>query len=96
MMLETLGPCSLEGRFVRLEPLREKHAAALTEVALRMDWGWMLTTLRSREDVDRRIAEGLKYEARFVGFDAPNEFLVGYGLDHAENFRHLPYIASLQ
>jgi hypoxanthine phosphoribosyltransferase len=44
----------------------------------------------------KRIAAGLKYEARFVGFDAPNEFLVGYGLDHAENFRHLPYIASLQ
>ena len=34
-------------------------------------------------------------EARFIGFDAPNEFLVGYGLDHAEQFRHLPYIASL-
>lgn len=34
-------------------------------------------------------------EPRWVGFDAPNEFLVGYGLDHAENFRHLPYIASL-
>jgi hypoxanthine-guanine phosphoribosyltransferase len=33
---------------------------------------------------------------RFVGFDAPHEFLVGYGLDHAENYRHLPYIASLQ
>jgi RimJ/RimL family protein N-acetyltransferase len=29
-----------------------------------MDWGWMLTTLRSREDVNRRIAEGLKAEAR--------------------------------
>jgi N-acetyltransferase len=63
-MLETLGPCTLEGRFVRLEPLREKHAAAMTEVALRMDWGWMLTTLRSREDVDRRIAEGLKAEGK--------------------------------
>jgi RimJ/RimL family protein N-acetyltransferase len=63
-MLETLGPRTLEGRFVRLEPLREKHAAALTEVALKMDWGWMLTTLRSREDVDRRIAEGLKAEGR--------------------------------
>jgi RimJ/RimL family protein N-acetyltransferase len=63
-MLGTLGPCSLEGRFVRLEPLREKHAAALTEVAVRMDWGWMLTTLRSREDVDGRIAEGLKAERR--------------------------------
>ena len=44
----------------------------------------------------KRIAEGLKHDAKFVGFDAPHEFLVGYGLDHAENFRHLPYIASLQ
>jgi hypoxanthine phosphoribosyltransferase len=44
----------------------------------------------------KRISAGLNYEAKFVGFDAPNEFLVGYGLDHAENFRHLPYIASLQ
>jgi len=43
----------------------------------------------------KRIAEHLRYETRFVGFNAPNEFLVGYGLDHAENFRHLPYIASL-
>ena len=44
----------------------------------------------------KRIAVELQYETRFVGFDAPHEFLVGYGLDHAENFRHLPYIASLQ
>ncbi len=44
----------------------------------------------------KRIADGLKHETKFVGFDAPHEFLVGYGLDHAENFRHLPYIASLQ
>jgi hypoxanthine phosphoribosyltransferase len=44
----------------------------------------------------KRIAGGLKFETKFVGFDAPHEFLVGYGLDHAENFRHLPYIASLQ
>ena len=34
-------------------------------------------------------------EPRWVGFDAPNSFLVGYGLDYAEAFRHLPYIASL-
>ena len=44
----------------------------------------------------KRIAADLKHDTKFVGFDAPNEFLVGYGLDHAENFRHLPYIASLQ
>ena len=44
----------------------------------------------------KHLAEHLRYPTKFVGFDAPNEFLVGYGLDHAENFRHLPYIASLQ
>ena len=44
----------------------------------------------------KHIAEELEYETRFVGFDAPHEFLVGYGLDHAEDFRHLPYIASLE
>jgi hypoxanthine phosphoribosyltransferase len=44
----------------------------------------------------KHVATELRYPVRFVGFDAPNEFLVGYGLDHAENFRHLPYIASLQ
>jgi hypoxanthine phosphoribosyltransferase len=43
----------------------------------------------------KRMAPRLELEPAFVGFDAPQEFLVGYGLDHAENFRHLPYIASL-
>jgi hypoxanthine phosphoribosyltransferase len=37
----------------------------------------------------------VEYAPRWVGFDAPNSFLVGYGLDYAEDFRHLPYIASL-
>ncbi len=44
----------------------------------------------------KRIATHLNHPVRFVGFDAPHEFLVGYGLDHAENFRHLPYVASLE
>ncbi len=44
----------------------------------------------------KHVATELRYPTRFIGFDAPNEFLVGYGLDHAENFRHIPYIASLQ
>lgn len=44
----------------------------------------------------KHIAAHLNSPVRFVGFDAPHEFLVGYGLDHAENFRHLPYVASLE
>ncbi len=44
----------------------------------------------------KHIATELHHPTRFVGFDAPHEFLVGYGLDHAEDFRHVPYVASLQ
>ena len=44
----------------------------------------------------KHIASHLQHPVRFVGFDAPEEFLVGYGLDHAEHFRHVPYVASLQ
>jgi hypoxanthine phosphoribosyltransferase len=43
----------------------------------------------------KHIATELQHPVKFVGFDAPHEFLVGYGLDHAERFRHVPYIASL-
>jgi hypoxanthine phosphoribosyltransferase len=44
----------------------------------------------------KHIATELHHPTKFVGFDAPHEFLVGYGLDHAEDFRHVPYVASLQ
>lgn len=44
----------------------------------------------------KHIAEHLHHPVRFVGFDAPHEFLVGYGLDHAEDFRHVPFVASLE
>jgi hypoxanthine phosphoribosyltransferase len=43
----------------------------------------------------KRIAPPLAREARWVGFNAPQEFLIGYGLDHSENYRNLPFIASL-
>jgi hypoxanthine phosphoribosyltransferase len=41
----------------------------------------------------KRIAIDLRYEPRWVGFDAPPEWLVGYGLDLGERWRHLPYVA---
>ena len=43
----------------------------------------------------KRIAPNLVRDARWVGFEAPQEFLIGYGLDHSENYRNLPFIASL-
>ena len=46
--------------------------------------------------LDKHVALSPPPELRFVGFDAPPAFLVGYGLDHAENFRHLPFIGDLE
>jgi hypoxanthine phosphoribosyltransferase len=43
----------------------------------------------------KHVAPNLVKEPRWVGFDAPKEFLIGYGLDHSEDFRNLPFIASL-
>jgi hypoxanthine phosphoribosyltransferase len=46
--------------------------------------------------LDKQLATEVRPELRFVGFRAPPAFLVGYGLDHAENYRHLPFIADLE
>lgn len=43
----------------------------------------------------KRKARNLNCDVRWVGFDAPQDFLVGYGLGLGEQFRHLPYIAAV-
>jgi hypoxanthine phosphoribosyltransferase len=34
--------------------------------------------------------------AKYIGFEIPDRFAIGYGLDHAERYRNLPYIATLR
>jgi hypoxanthine phosphoribosyltransferase len=41
---------------------------------------------------DRREVE---LPARYIGFEIPNKFAIGYGLDHAERYRNLPFVAVL-
>ena len=41
---------------------------------------------------DRRKVE---LPTRYVGFEIPDKFVIGYGLDHAERYRNLPYVAAL-
>jgi hypoxanthine phosphoribosyltransferase len=38
----------------------------------------------------------IEFDARYVGFEIPDKFAIGYGLDHAERYRNLPYVAALQ
>jgi len=46
--------------------------------------------------LDKRVRRLADVPLDFVGFEVPDEFLVGYGLDYREKFRNLPYIASLK
>jgi hypoxanthine phosphoribosyltransferase len=84
--------------------LRDKHVILVEDI---VDSGTTLNRLiplmeargpRSLEIcalLHKHIARDLVREAKWVGFDAPQEFLIGYGLDHSEDFRNLPFIASL-
>jgi hypoxanthine phosphoribosyltransferase len=38
----------------------------------------------------------VQLNARYVGFEIPNRFAIGYGLDHAERYRNLPFVAALK
>lgn len=46
--------------------------------------------------LDKRSRRAVDIEADFVGFDIPDDFVVGYGLDFAERYRQLPYIGVLK
>ncbi len=65
---------------------------------------YLLRTLRAREprslEVCALLTKPERREVdlpiRYTGFEIPNKFVIGYGLDHAERFRNLPYVAVLQ
>jgi hypoxanthine phosphoribosyltransferase len=44
----------------------------------------------------KHIATGMVKEARWVGFDCPQEFVIGYGLDHSEKYRNLPFVGVIE
>lgn len=46
--------------------------------------------------LDKKTTRNVDFEADFVGFRIPNEFVVGYGLDFAERYRQLPCIGVLR
>ena len=46
--------------------------------------------------LDKQEARVVDTETLYVGFDCPNEFVVGYGLDYAGSYRNLPYIGVLK
>ncbi|MEA2453794.1 MAG: hypoxanthine phosphoribosyltransferase [Thermoleophilaceae bacterium] len=86
-------------------PIEGRHVLIVEDI---VDSGltlqYLLRTLQGRNPAslevcalltkpDRRKVE---LPARYIGFEIPDRFAVGYGLDHAERFRNLPYIAALK
>lgn len=65
---------------------------------------WLLRNLATRQPRSLRVCTLLRkpdavradVDIAWVGFDIPNEFVVGYGLDYAERYRDLPYIGTLE
>jgi hypoxanthine phosphoribosyltransferase len=43
----------------------------------------------------KQVERAREVNADYVGFDIPNEFVVGYGLDYVENYRNLPFVGVL-
>lgn len=64
---------------------------------------WLVANLKSRKPASVEIATLLRkpdalqmeVDVKYVGFDIPNAFVVGYGLDYAEKYRNLRCIGTL-
>ncbi|QYC45755.1 Hypoxanthine-guanine phosphoribosyltransferase [Nonomuraea coxensis DSM 45129] len=64
---------------------------------------WLLENLKSRNPASLEICTALRkpdavkvpIDVKYVGFDIPSEFVIGYGLDYAERYRNLPFIGTL-
>lgn len=81
-----------------------KHVLVVEDI---MDSGltlsWLLKNLRSRGPASVEVCALLRkpdaaqvpVEVKYIGFDIPNEFVVGYGLDYAQRYRNLPFIGML-
>ena len=54
------------------------------------------TSLRSAVLLVKTGCQQVDWRPEFVGFDIPDEFVVGYGLDYNDEYRNLPYLACLE
>ena len=83
----------------------DKHVLVVEDV---IDSGltlnWLLRNIRSRGPASVEVctllrkpdAAKMETPVRYVGFDIPSDFVVGYGLDHRERYRDLPFVGLLR
>ncbi|MGA7883512.1 MAG: hypoxanthine phosphoribosyltransferase [Terrimicrobiaceae bacterium] len=92
-------------RQTHLADVRGRHVLILDDI---LDSGMTLHTIRERLAAEsgalslkvcvllrKNARRERPIEAEYVGFDIPNEFVVGYGLDYNERYRNLPFVGVL-
>lgn len=92
-------------RQTQLADVRGRHVLILDDI---LDSGVTLHAIRERLAAEsgaasikvcvllrKTIAHPRPIDADYVGFDIPNEFVVGYGLDYNESYRNLPFVGVL-
>lgn len=110
MAVSSYGSATSSSGIVRIlkdldRDITDKHVLVLEDI---IDSGltlsWLLKNLGGRQPASLEVCtllrkpDAVKVEVpvRYIGFDIPNEFVVGYGLDYAERYRDLPYIGTLR
>jgi hypoxanthine phosphoribosyltransferase len=110
MAVSSYGSATSSSGIVRIlkdldRDITDKHVLVVEDI---IDSGltlsWLLKNLGGRQPASLEVCTLLRkpdavkvdVPVRYVGFDIPNEFVVGYGLDYAERYRDLPYIGTLR
>jgi hypoxanthine phosphoribosyltransferase len=102
------GPTTKAGE-LRIAPellpdVRDRHVLLLDDILdTGQTLGYLVRYLRDLGVASLRVAvllrkmgrQQIAIEPDYIGFDIPSAFVVGYGLDYNDEFRHLPYIAVL-
>ncbi|HXV64726.1 MAG TPA: hypoxanthine phosphoribosyltransferase [Vicinamibacteria bacterium] len=81
-----------------------KHVIVVEDIAdTGLTLNYLLTMLRTRRPASVKVAAFLSKPSRrtidvavdYVGFEVPDRFVVGYGLDQDQRYRNLPYVAAV-
>lgn len=86
-------------------PIKDKHVLLVEDIAdTGLSLNYLQKSLHSRQPkslttvalVQKPEAKKVDYVLDYVGFEIPNKFIVGYGMDYNQYYRNLPYIAQVE
>lgn len=110
MAISSYGESTTSSGVVRIlkdleENIGGRHVLVVEDIVdTGLTLGYLLKTLRLRQPaslrlctlVDKPVRRILPIQVDYRGFEIEDRFVVGYGLDYAQNYRHLPYIGVLR